>query len=166
MDWINSHLKPKELFEKYKFVLLILCIGILLMTLPDYKSEPVSHPASEITAAPEDMVSQLTEILGQIQGVGKVRVMITESAAAETVYQTDVDRSEDADSSTCRVETVIISRDGSEQGLIRSVTPPIYLGAVIVCQGGGDPRVQLAVTQAVASVTGLGTDHITVLKMK
>ena len=166
MDWINSRVKMKELFERYKFVLLILCVGVLLMTFPDRKSEAESSPVSEVSAAPKDIVSELTEILGQIQGVGKVRVMVTESAAAETVYQTDVDRSDDLDSSTCRMETVILSRDGSEQGLIRSVTPPVYLGAIIVCQGGGDPRVQLAVTQAVASVTGIGTDHITVLKMK
>ena len=166
MDWINSRMKMKELFERYKFVLLILCVGVLLMTFPDHKSEPESSPVSEVSVAPKDIVSELTEILGQIQGVGKVRVMVTESSAAETVYQTDVDRSDDLDSSTCRMETVILSRDGSEQGLIRSVTPPVYLGAIIVCQGGGDPRVQLAVTQAVASVTGIGTDHITVLKMK
>ena len=166
MDWIKSPERIKETFAKYKFVLLILCIGVLLMTFPGGKREEDVIPVPEELVAAKDITVELTEILGQIQGVGKVRVMITESAAQETVYQTDEDRSDNGDSATIRVETVIVSQNGAEQGLIRTVTPPVYLGAVIVCQGGGDPRVQLAVTQAVASVTGIGTDHITVLKMK
>ena len=166
MDRMKSTERIKETFAKYKFVLLVLCIGVLLMTFPVGKQESDVIPAPEVSVEAKDIAVELTEILGQIQGVGKVRVMITESAARETVYQTDTDRSDTGDSATIREETVIISHSGSEQGLVRTVTPPVYLGAVIVCQGGGDPRVQLAVTQAVASVTGIGTDHITVLKMK
>lgn len=166
MDWVKSTERIKDAFAKYKFVFLVLCIGILLMTFPEGNKETGEISAAEITVEPEDITSELTEILGQIQGVGKVRVMITESVAQETVYQTDEDRSGSGDSVTGRVETVIVSHNGAEQGLIRTVTPPVYLGAVIVCQGGGDPRVQLAVTQAVASVTGIGADRITVLKMK
>ena len=39
-------------------------------------------------------------------------------------------------------------------------------GAVIVCQGADDPEVRLNVTNAVAAYTGLGSDKITVMKMK
>lgn len=166
MDWIKSTERIKETFAKYKYVLLVLCIGVLLMTFPGEKREAEVIPTPEVPAALKDITAELTEILEQIQGVGKVRVMITESVAQETVYQTDKDRSDTGDSKTIRIETVIVSQNGAEQGLIRTVTPPVYLGAIIVCQGGGDPRIQLAVTQAVASVTGIGTDHITVLKMK
>ena len=63
-------------------------------------------------------------------------------------------------------ETVITSSGGVQSGLIRTVTPPTYLGAIIVCQGGGNPSVRLAVANAVASVTGLGLDRISVLEMK
>ena len=55
---------------------------------------------------------------------------------------------------------------GNETGLIKQVNPPKYLGALIVCQGADDPSVRLAVSQAVASVTGISTDRISVLKMK
>ena len=37
-------------------------------------------------------------ILGQIAGVGKVKVLITEANGAETVYQTDENRSVSQDS--------------------------------------------------------------------
>ena len=39
-------------------------------------------------------------------------------------------------------------------------------GAVIVCRGAEDPDVRLNVTNAVAAYTGLGSDKITVMKMK
>lgn len=39
-------------------------------------------------------------------------------------------------------------------------------GAVIVCSGADDPGVRLNVTNAVAAYTGLGSDKITVMKMK
>ena len=39
-------------------------------------------------------------------------------------------------------------------------------GAVVVCDGGDDAAVRLAVTQAVSAYTGLGSDRITVMKMK
>ena len=39
-------------------------------------------------------------------------------------------------------------------------------GAVAVCTGGGDPKVHYLVTNAVSAYTGLGSDKITVMKMK
>ena len=166
MDWLTKGNGLKEIIRKYKYAVLILCVGILLMTFPkgDRVNE-VKQPAAE-TEPVTNITDELTLILSQIQGVGKVRVMLTELSGAETHYQTDEDRSNSPETSSVRKETVIVSIDGNDQGLIRSVTPPVYLGAIIVCQGGGDPAVRLAVTQAVSSVTGIGTDRITVLKMK
>ena len=39
-------------------------------------------------------------------------------------------------------------------------------GAVVVCQGADDAQIRLNVTNAVAAYTGLGSDKITVMKMK
>ena len=39
-------------------------------------------------------------------------------------------------------------------------------GAVVVCRGAASPDVRLKVTNAVAAYTGLGSDKITVMKMK
>ena len=43
---------------------------------------------------------------------------------------------------------------------------PGFRGAVVLCQGAGRPEVQLAVKEAVSSLTGLGMDHITVCAME
>jgi len=166
MDWLKLSNTLKDGLSRYKFVLLILCVGILLMTVPEKKQQPDAEPTAVVHAPARDTASELTEILEQIRGVGKVRVMLTEAAGAQTIYQTDEDRSQNGESSSVRLETVIISSGSGEQGLIQTVTPPVYLGAIVVCQGGADPSVRLAVTQAVSVITGIGTDRITVLKMK
>lgn len=166
MDWLEYRQKAKSWLDRYKYVALILCVGVLLMVQPSKKE---TDQVSVEIAAPDqdpDVTEELTQILAQIKGVGKVRVMLTEAAGAETIYQTDEDRSDTADSCSVRLETVIISSSDNEHGLVRTVTPPVYLGAVIVCQGGDDPMVRLSVTQAVVSLTGIGADRITVLKMK
>ena len=41
---------------------------------------------------------------------------------------------------------------------------PINQGAVVVCQGAGSSAVRLAVTEAVAALTGLSTEKITVVQ--
>lgn len=166
MDRIAWKQQITAFLSKYKYVLLILCVGIILMNFPNQSAKeladrPAADPIESKTTAEE-----LTEILSHIQGVGKVRVMLTEAAGAETIYQTDEDRSQSADLQSVRVETVLISVGNEDQGLVRTVTPPVYLGAIVVCQGGGDPAVRLSVAKAVSSVTGIGTDRITVLKMK
>lgn len=166
MDRMTVNTKIKELWGKYKFVLLVLGLGIFLMSIPERTVEtPVQEPT--VQAEPVDRATELESILVQIEGVGKVRVLLTEAAGSETIYQTNEDRSSTADSENLRVETVIITdSDRQETGLVRTVTPPTYLGAIIVCQGGDSPAVKLAIVEAVSNVTGISSDRITVLKMK
>ena len=159
--------KAKTIFHKYKYVLLILALGVILMSVPekDEHTEESQSPISE--AAPVSRAQELEDILGQIAGVGRVRVLLTESAGAETVYQENEDRTSSEGSQTIRTETVIITDSSREEGgLVCTVTPPVYLGAIIVCQGGDNPAVRLSIVEAVSDVTGLGSDRITVLKMK
>jgi stage III sporulation protein AG len=159
--------KSKSIFRKYKYVLLILVLGVILMLLPEKDQPIVASQPTTAEATPVSRTQELEDILGQIAGVGKVRVLLTEASGAETVYQTNEDQTASGDSQSIRTEAVIITDSSREEaGLVRTVTPPIYLGAIIVCQGGDNPTVRLSIVEAVSDVTGLGSDRITVLKMK
>ena len=163
MDWVSTREKLLDYLKRYWYVLLILIIGLGLMALPtddDERPEIAVLPQSQDTALQEE----LEQILTQVRGAGKVKVLLTESSGAQTVYQTDQDsRGEDSSN----VKTVIITdADRNQNGLIYRIDPPVYLGAVIVCQGGDSAAVKLAIVEAVSSVTGLSSDRITVLKMK
>lgn len=162
MDWVILKNKSGEIIRKYKYVALVLALGIFLMLLPNSTQE--SEESVPLQTEPVSSVSQeLEDILSLIDGVGKVKVMLTESAGGETLYQTDEDR----DEQSVRVDTVIVTDSNrTEQGLVKQVNPPVWLGAIVVCQGADRPAVQLSVVEAVSNVTGISTDRITVLKMK
>lgn len=166
MDRIGLQERISVLFEKYKYVFLVVCLGLVLMLWPTKKDV---KPLAQAQTQPVQQVSvteELCTILGQIRGVGRVRVMITEQSGSETHYQTDDTGTQDTDSHTHDSRTVLITSGGSETGLVKSVSAPVYLGAIVVCQGADEPAVRLAVSQAVSSVTGISTDRISVLKMK
>lgn len=158
--------RVSEWIDQYKYVLLVVAIGVFLMVLPDGRAQKETAPEVEHVLQETSISEDLEGILSQIQGVGKVKVLITEAAGPETIYQTDTDETTSADTVTSRVETVLVGGSSTQNGLVRTVTPPIYLGAIVVCQGGDLPGVKYSVVQAVAAVTGIGADHITVLKMK
>jgi len=162
MDTIALFEQGKALFRKYRYGLLVLLAGLALMAVPE-KEEPAAVTPSASQPAKTTVGEELEAILSRIQGAGKVQVLLTEYKGQEILYQTDTDRSE----TSLRQDTVILSgTDREEGGLIRQTNPPVYLGALIVCQGGDNPRVKLAIVEAVMSVTGLKSTEITVLKMK
>ena len=158
-----------DFLQKYKYVCLVLLVGLLLMLLPDLSSpQSSSEKQAEIPSQTKTSEEEkLAAILTQIEGAGEVRVMLSLSRGEETVYQADTDNSSGENTSSLRMESVIIStEDRKETGLIRQVNPAVYQGAVIVCKGADDPVVKLSIVEAVADITGLGSDKISVLKMK
>lgn len=165
MDWVTLGDRGKELLKKYRYVVLVVVIGLFLLALPDGKkqeAEPDAQTAQE--EAQPDLQEALEDILSLIQGAGKVRVLLTQSEGEQTVYQTNGEQGTSGDQ---RRDTVILTgSDRSQGGLIQQVNPPVYLGAVVVCQGAGSASVRLAIVEAVANATGLSSDRITVLKMK
>ena len=65
------------------------------------------------------------------------------------------------------VETVLVSKgSGTELPVVVQTIGPTYQGALIVCEGADSAQVQLNMVNAVSSLTGLGADKITVMKMK
>ena len=150
-----------DALKKYKWAAVILVVGIILLALPEKKvqaNDPVITQESTNILSIEEA---LAEILSQVQGAGKVKVMLTEAMGQETLYQNDTSGPND------KQDTVIISdSDRNELGLVRQINPPVYMGAIILCQGADSPAVRLTLVEAVSAVTGLSTDKIMVLKMK
>lgn len=160
--------KAIQCLKKYRYPILILVLGLLLMTLPGKREENKKIAAEPtVSAGKTEPSKELAQILGKIDGVGRVEVLLTVKVGETTVYQTDEDISASENGSTVRKETVIITgADRQQQALVTQILSPEYLGAVIVCQGGDSVQVRLAVIEAVSKATGLGADKISVLKMK
>lgn len=166
MDWISLKRSGLESLKKYRYVLLILLAGLFLMALPEGQKEEALPQQTVIESQPS-LQESLAEILSQISGAGKVKVLLSQSAGEQTLYQTDEDISTGENSSDIRRETVLVTgSDREEAGLIKQINPPTYLGAIVLCQGADSASIRLSIVEAVANATGLTSDKITVLKMK
>lgn len=166
MDWVAWKNTMVEFAKKYRYVLLVVLLGLVLLALPEEK-EPVKQPESIQTEEKRNLQEDLAAILSQVAGAGKVEVLLTQATGEETIYQTDEDVSTGESTSDVRSDTVLVTgTDRSETGLVRQVNPPTYQGAIVLCQGADSAQVKLSIVEAVMSVTGLRSDCITVLKMK
>ncbi len=159
--------KLKGSISNYKYVLIILAVGILLMLLPTSNKADSKEKTATETAPKITQEERLAQVLRHIEGVGEVQVLLSTENTGETVYQTDTDITEGNDTKDQKSDTVILTdSERNQTALVRSSGAPVYRGAVIVCQGGDRASVKLAVTQAVIKATGLSADRICVLKMK
>ena len=155
--------------EKYKYVVLIVGIGIVLMMIPglENKDQESQQNLQITTEQTTSIQEELEQILSQVKGAGKVRILLKEKIGEEKVFHFNEDTTVSDSSTSTRIETVTVTdADRNENGLITKIIAPTYMGAIVLCQGADDPSVKLAVADAVSKITGLGTDRITVLKMK
>ena len=154
--------------RKYKFVILIILVGIVLMMLPTgnkVKTADKTVSTTQENFSLEDMEEKMTDVLSHIQGVGKVRVMLTLKSGSQLHLAEDVSQYAKENDTKYDSETVTINRgSGNQEVVVTNTIYPTYQGAVIVCQGADLASVRLAVTEAVAALTGLSTDKISIVK--
>lgn len=168
--------KLSAFLKKNKFVILVLCLGLVLLLIPSgNKTSEKESPKAETASMDEDdyaakMEVKLEEILSRINGAGKVDVMLTLQRSSYTFYQTDIqsDQSVKEGSTENREDkkTVILSEGSAYDTLaVSTVEYPLFQGALIVSSGADSPAVKLDLILAVSALTGLSSDHITVVKM-
>ena len=157
-----------QVLKKYRFVALILLVGLVLMLLPTSggKTESEGDKQGE-TYSLSQTEQRLESLLRNMQGVGQVNVMLTLKSGSTLELAKDSSTSV-RDSETKRESDVVtVSRgSGSEEVVVTQERYPIYQGAVVVCEGGGNSAVRLAIIEAVSVLTGLGSDKITVVQWK
>ena len=164
--------KAMTALEKYKFVLLVLLAGLLLLLLPlPSGGGETAHAGEAEQAATAFSVDELEEkleaTLSRIDGAGEVTVALTMRSGARQVLAQDVTVSDREGSSGEERTTVVISGgSGREEAVALQELAPQFQGAVVVCTGGDDPTVRLKLAEAVADLTGLGADRISICKGK
>lgn len=153
--------------KKYRYLFLLLILGIALLCLPSNGgSSSQQNETTQPTAERVDMATQMEVLLSSISGAGKVKVLLAESTGEQYIYLSDRDSTTNQNGTTVRTDTVIITdANRNQQALLTQIIPPSYCGAVVLCQGGDQAAVRLAVAEAVSKLTGLGLDKICVLKM-
>ena len=120
-----------ELWKKYKFVLLVVLVGVLLMVLP-VSSESKETETSDLQTPRETFDLAETEqrmeaILGKIDGVGKLQLMLTLQSGTRLTLAEDTQ----SDSGRTTRETLTLNRgSGSQEVVVTNRYYPVYQGGV------------------------------------
>ena len=114
----------------------------------------------------ENLEDKIETILSHIEGAGRVEVLLTVAQGERILYQTDSSYTQGESNTDSRTQTILVTdSQRNETGLIHQKIPPVYMGAIILAEGADQPRVKLAIVDAISDATGLSTDKISVLKM-
>ena len=157
--------------KKYKYVALVVLVGVVLMLLPSGKGEqqdtvePVNVSEGYSLAETERRMEQ---VLGRIRGVGQVQVMLT-LHSGETLSLAEDSSATLGSGGDVRQDSQVLTVNrgsGKQEVVVTRRLYPTYQGAVVVCQGAGDSRVRLRVLETVSVLTGLSSDKISVVQWK
>ena len=178
--------KWKELIQKagpVRLVLVVLC-GIVLLLLScggltvgsgtgsgkatgstgqDVQSTDDDSTKESLSQYRERMENELVTILEQVQGVGKVQVMLTVQASNEKVTLKDSTTQENKQ----QEETVLVEdSDRNSSPYIIQEKEPELEGVVVVCDGGDRAEVKREITDAVGALFHIESHKIKVMKSK
>lgn len=165
----------KHNLDKYKYVLMICALGLILALWPSgdkakaQSAEPMAAEAPLYGDA--ELLSQsLSEAFSAIEGVGQVKVLLTVKTGYESVFAYDqtqaVNGGETQKNTNTQTQLVTVSGGGEESPVVRKINYPVFMGAVVICQGGDSPKIKLELTQAVKSLTGISSENIVITKMQ
>lgn len=144
--------------SKYIIPVLLAAVALLLLLPGSSDKTDTAESSSGQTNLSFDLESEeerLERTLSLISGAGKVSVLLSVSSGGKRVLAENGDDI-----------AVISAGSGREQAVELYTLHAEYLGAVVVSQGAEKAEVRLALTKAVASFTGLGSDKITILDME
>ncbi len=144
--------------------------------------ETVSGTEAEETTEKEDysayLENKLERVLAQMEGVGRVTVMITVSDNGESVVEKDASGSSttttENDSSggvrTVTEEqssetTVYLETDGESRPYVQKEKLPSIEGVIVVAEGGGNSRIVSEISEAVEALFSVEAHKIKVVKM-
>lgn len=166
MEWPAFDVrKLTEGLKKYRFALLVLLVGGVLLLWPTdtgRKSDPApTGEPSEAWCEYElgELENRLAESLSAIQGVGRAEVVLTVRSGSRRILA----QNQELGNGSNRTTTVILNAgSGTQEAVTTQILSPVFQGALVVCDGGGSSAVRLDVIHAVSALTGLGADKISV----
>ena len=172
-------------------LLILIMTGILLViiSLPTKSSNspststPISTTSntSSITTTEyeEHLEQKIESLLVKVQGVGKVKVMVTLKASSEKVLVSEDTYSEKTITATdsaggnsnsvekATTQAYLYSENGSggSQPYVSQEIQPEVEGVMVIAEGGSDITVITNITNAIAALLGVPVHKIQVLKM-
>lgn len=160
--------------RKLLVIAVVMIVGIILTVISSSGSkteekEQISLQTDKIFNESEytgQLENKLEEMISLISGAGETKVIVTLECDYETVYAKDGSIEKDNDSTDEDSEYIIIDSRDVQGGLVLKTVTPKIRGVAVVCAGGDSMYVKSAVTDLLSAVLDIGTNHISVSKLR
>ncbi|MDD4851406.1 MAG: stage III sporulation protein AG [Gemmiger sp.] len=166
--WAKALLADEK--RRMNALILLGVAGMLLLALsewlPNTATTTTDTKAPTTADAPQsdyakELETRLTVLLSQLEGAGRVEVMVTLAAGAETIYAEDTQ----TDANGGQTRQHLLLGDGENPALVERVDTAVVQGVAVLCDGGGQAGVAARITEMVTALTGVGASHISVAKL-
>ena len=167
MEGRKKSLSVLKWLATYKYVILAVLLGVVLLLLPDGKATSDEESAAWIADFDRAAVQrEMEDILSAIDGAGRLRLMLTVGGGGELELAQDraLTQKDGAGEYSDKTETVVLGSGSGAEVVVTQSRYPEFVGALVVCEGGGSAAVRLEITQALCALTGLPSDKISVIK--
>lgn len=181
---LNENGKIVLWMKENKKATIFLLAGLLLLVLaiPTKGKGTKENKNNFETLEEEDYCKELEdkmeEILGKVEGVGKVQVMITLKNSKEQVVNKDaplsssktVEEKEGEKSESESIEqgeeTILVNMDGDSVPYVIKEYSPKVEGVLIIAQGGDDPAIKAELMEAATVLLNVPSHKVSILKME
>ena len=163
------------------YYLILGMIGTIMLCVSNFGIEKEvlkSDDKISLQSYKSQFEDELEIFLEEIEGVGKVKVMISFESGEEYVFaqqeksdnqtNTNVDETKQSENrhNTVENEYIIIKNSGGETALIEKTLQPVIQGVAVVCEGADDIGVVAAVTNSISAVLNVPSHKVCVTKMR
>lgn len=187
----------REIIQKIgatRLIIIILAgIMLLVLSMPAGKKSPEEDNTAAEPAAGQESSTALSamyqyakkqeeateKILSQVEGIGRVEVMLTLSSSEQKItLQDDKNSSEETTQSDqsggnrtdekhqSEAESVLVKRDGEEIPYVVQVQAPVVEGVVVVAEGVDSGKKKTEIIEAIQALFPVESHKIKVMKME
>lgn len=175
---IKDKISGKEFIKR---VVLVLVLGVIFMIVGEFGVKDSSKKVEEKIVVPlqsQSTESKMEEILGNIEGAGRVKVMITYKTSREVIREFEKrevisdTKEDDGGGGSKLIQKREISdsitfeeSNGGKRAVVRKEIEPEIKGVVVVAEGACDDNVRRNLQVAAKVLTGVPVHKISVFAM-
>lgn len=179
IEGFGGIIKKIKKVKHLDIVLAVAVVGLaLIFALSSFGGGTTSTSTSVESVDYLDLENRVCDVLGQIKGAGRVKVMINFADSGEIVTATTSNTSHDkttdksgsgdrtTESKTDVTSPVIIEKNGEDSPLIVKEIAPEVLGVVVVAEGADKASVRINLLQAVQTLLRVDASKVEIFTMK
>ena len=162
-------LKSKNIKIVFLVLIVIIAFVLYLKMGSDNEKESLNIVNEKVyTSTMEyslDLEQRLESLLSQIDGAGKVKVMVSLDGSPELVYASDTDSKTTTNSNGTTVTSnssslILVSQSGKNDALILKENLPSVKGVIVVSSGASNIGVKMDILNSISTLLDISSDKI------